>query len=257
MHRIEVYSERRSVVNEISHYSFKSSSIEHVRFQPIHTVTDRDIRLFVSPNTKSISAHETVSRINTRHRVGTLRGWVTTEIFLLVLAQKRIAPIAALDVGDSLEQCCTTNVHFFHNGVVQIGPIELRHFDVRERQIGVLEVAAVERRVEKRGSHQVAPLEVRVPNNALLECHALQVLLAEVRPVEVYPARDRDRSTGLERRGATGSDLGIGTGLGSSLSKSRLAQKQRRCHRECRCSGGGRVRRNHLVERLLAARRRS
>mmetsp|Transcript_26929 Transcript_26929/g.63252 ORF Transcript_26929/g.63252 Transcript_26929/m.63252 type:complete len:219 (-) Transcript_26929:332-988(-) len=203
----------------------------------------------------SISAHETVPRIDTRHRVGTLRRRVTAEVFLLVLAQKRIAPIATLDVGDSFEQRCTADVNFLHDGVVQIGPVELRHFDVREGHVGVLEVAAVERRVEERGSHQVAPLEVRIPNDALLERHALQVLLAEVGPVEVDPARDRDRPTGLERRGATRGDLGVCTDLGSSIGKSRLAQKQRRCHRERRCGGGRRVRRHRSIERLLVARR--
>lgn len=105
---------------------------------------------------------------------------MTAEVFLLVLAQKGIAPITSLDVLYSLEKGCTADVDFFHNGVVQVGPIELGHFNVGEGQVGVLEVAPVERCVEKRGPHQVGPLEVGVPDNALLEGHTLKILVAEI-----------------------------------------------------------------------------
>ncbi len=163
-----------------------------------------------------IFAHETLSRIGTRHWIGSLRGRMLAEIFLLVLSKKGIGPVASLNVCDSLKKCRTTHIDIFHDCVVQVGSIELGHFDVGKGHVGVLKIASVECRIEKGGSYQVAALETGISNDALLKGNPLEVLFAEIRSIEVHSTCDGNRSAGLEGGGTSRRDLGVCGGRRSS-----------------------------------------
>jgi hypothetical protein len=165
----------------------------------------------------SVFAHETFSSVGTRNRVGALGGGMTAQVFLLITSQICVGPVAALNVLHAFKQCRTADVHLPHDRVAQIGSIELRHLDVGKGQVGILKVGAVQRGVEEGGPHQIAALEVGIPHDALLEGHPLQILPAEIGSIKVDTPSDGDGPAGLESRGTSRRNLGIGRRGGPSI----------------------------------------
>lgn len=132
------------------------------------------------------------------------------KVFRLILAKLRIRPIRSLDVPHALEQGRPRDVHFAKDGILQIGSIELGHFDVAKGHIGTLEIRSVHGGVEEASPHEVRATEIAIPDDALLERNAPEVRPLEVGSVEVDSAGYRDRATALQRGGPARRDLAVG-----------------------------------------------
>lgn len=70
---------------------------------------------------------------------------------------------------------------------------------------------------KKTAPNQIRVRKITIPHNTLLECHALQILVTKITPIEVHTPCYRNRPSRLECGGTTGSDLGICSSRRSEL----------------------------------------
>jgi hypothetical protein len=140
---------------------------------------------------------------------------------------KRVGPVRSFNILDAFKKGRSGYIDFPHDGIMEVGTLELRHFNVGETHICILKVGTIDRGIKEARPNEIAVFKIGVSDDGLLKGDSFQVLTVKVGSIEIDSAGNGNRSTRLERRSTTGSDLGV-AGEFRARASGRISRKWRR-----------------------------